>query len=189
MVSAYIYNMVVITKHNEVDQLEALEGVLQKLTETGLCSNSEKSFIKRIETDYLGFWVIKYQVIPLFTKVEAIQDIGSPIKVCDMRHFIGINNYHRYMCRNHTYTLSPLNKLWSTIVKFKWTDVYQNNFITMKKILSRYVILSYPIFSEEFIIHIDDRKIQIGGLMSQNGDPIASYSCNISPSKIDYTAT
>ena len=59
----------------------------------------------------------------------------------------------------------------------------------MKSIVEQDVLLSYPNFSEEFIIHIDDRKMQIGGVMIQNGDPIASYSCNISPSKIDYTAT
>ena len=59
----------------------------------------------------------------------------------------------------------------------------------MNKILSRYVLLPYPNFSEEFIIHIDDRKMQIGGVMIQNGDPIAFYSCNISPSQTNYTTT
>ena len=59
----------------------------------------------------------------------------------------------------------------------------------MNKILSRYVLLPYPNFSEELIIHIDDRKMQIGGVMIQNGDPIAFYACNISPSQTNYTTT
>ena len=53
MVSVYIYKMIVITKHNEVDQLEALERVLQKLTETGLSVSAEKSFVRRTEIEYL----------------------------------------------------------------------------------------------------------------------------------------
>ena len=43
-------------------------------------------------------------------------------------------------------------------VKFKWTDVEKNGFISMKKILGRDILLSYPKFNEIFIIHTDARK-------------------------------
>ena len=66
------------------------------------------------------------------------------------------------MWRKRTHTLYPLKKLCSTNVKFKWTDVWNYAFISTKKIVGRDVLLSYPIFSKEFIIHTNARKTAWG---------------------------
>ena len=60
------------------------------------------------------------------------------------------------------HTLSPLTKSFSTKVKFKWNDVENNSFLAMKNIVGRDVLISYPNFSENIIIHTDARKTQIG---------------------------
>ena len=62
-------------------------------------------------------------------------------------------NYYRDMWCNRAHTLAPLTKLYSTKVKFKWTDVENDTFIDMKKIVGRDILLSYPKFSEKFIIY------------------------------------
>ena len=53
----------------------------------------------------------------------------------------------------------------------------------MKQIVRQDVFLSYPNFSEEFIIHTDSSKTHLGGLISQNGNPIDFYSCKLTPEK------
>ena len=53
------------------------------------------------------------------------------------------------MAQAHTYT---------TNIKFKWTDVENDDFIAMKKIVGRDVLLSYTNFSERFIIQMDTSK-------------------------------
>ena len=85
---------------------------------------------------------------------------------------MGIDNYYRDMRRNFALVPVPLTKLFSTKVKFKWTYVEQKASTTTKKILGRDALLSHPNFSEEFIIHTDDSKNNIGGLMIQNGKTI-----------------
>ena len=45
----------------------------------------------------------------------------------------------------------------------------------MKEIVGRYILLTYPIYSEEFIIHNDANKTSFGWLMSQNDNTIAFY--------------
>ena len=72
-----------------------------------------------------------------------------------------------------THTLAPLTKLWLTKVKFKWTDIENNAFTDMNKIVGRDVLIYYPNLSELFTIHTDSRKMQIGGVISQNGKTIA----------------
>ena len=54
----------------------------------------------------------------------------------------------------------------------------------MKKIVGRDVLLHYPKFSEGFIIHVDARKMQLGGVISQNLNPIAFYSRKLTPEKL-----
>ena len=72
------------------------------------------------------------------------------------------------MWHNHAQTLATLTKLCSTKVKFKWTDIEQKYFTAMKKILVCGVILSYPNFSEIFVIHTNASRTQLGGVISQN---------------------
>ena len=98
-------------------------------------------------------------------------------------------NYYRDTWRKWAHTLDPITKLFSTKVKFKWTDVEKNDFIATKYIVGRDVLLSYPNFSEGFIIHTDTRKTQLGGLISQNGKPIAFYSHKLTPAQINFTTT
>ena len=45
-----------------------------------------------------------------------------------------------------------------TKVKFIWTDIDQKALTEAKKIIGRDLLLSYPNFSEEFIIHTNARK-------------------------------
>ena len=74
------------------------------------------------------------------------------------------------------HVLAPLIKLTSNKVKFIWTKEHQAAFETMKKQVGRDVLLAYPDFSEKFVIHADASKTQLGGIISQNGKPIAVYS-------------
>ena len=78
------------------------------------------------------------------------------------------------MWRKRAHTLSPLTKLGFTKFKFEWTDVEQKAFMTIK-IVGRDVLLSYPNFSEEFIICTDASKMQLRGVISQQVKPIAFH--------------
>ena len=61
--------------------------------------------------------------------------------------FIGLVNYYRDMWRKRAHTLATLEKICSTEVKFKWTDVENRSFIPMKKIVGSDVLLSCPYFN------------------------------------------
>ena len=59
----------------------------------------------------------------------------------------------------------------------------------MENIVVKYVFLSCNNFSEEFIFHTYDSKTHIGGLISQNRDPIDFYSLKLTHAQINYTPT
>ena len=62
-------------------------------------------------------------------------------KILDVRQFIGIVSYYRNMCYTRAHKLAPPTKLFSTKVKFKWTDVEHNDFMAMKKIVGCDVLI------------------------------------------------
>ena len=123
------------------------------------------------------------------SKVEAIKAIDVPTKVRDVQRFVGLINYYRDISIKHAHTLVPITKICSTKFKFIWTDVENNAFVVIKRIVVRDVLQSYPTFSEKYIIHTDSRKTHIWGVISQNGKPIGFYSHKLAPAQINYTNT
>ena len=86
-------------------------------------------------------------------------------------------------------TLAPLTALTSKLVKWRWTEEHQEAFDTMKKIVAKEVILSYPDFNKVFEIHTDGSKTQLGAVVSQDGKPIAFYSRKLNPAQTRCTTT
>ena len=66
------------------------------------------------------------------------------------------------------------------------TDVEHNAFTVIEKV-GQAVLLLWPNFSEELIIYTDSSRIELGGLITQNDNPIALYSWKLTPAKINYT--
>jgi len=134
---AYIDDLLVISSGTFEDHLDKLEQVLKRLQEAGLKVNASKSFFAREELEYLGYWITQEGIKPLSKKVEAINNLAAPKTQKQVRAFIGMVNYYRDMWIRRSETLAPLTALTSKNVKFKWTDVEQKAFDTMKRIMAR----------------------------------------------------
>ena len=50
-------------------------------------------------------------------------------------------------------------------------------------------MLAYPDFSKTFVIHTDASHYQLGGVISQDGKPIAFYSRKLNDAQTRYTTT
>ena len=64
-------------------------------------------------------------------------------------------NHYRDMWKQRSKILAPLTALVSTNVKWKWTEVEEQAFEEMKKVISKEVLLAYPQFDKPFDIHTD----------------------------------
>ena len=49
-------------------------------------------------------------------------------------------------------------------------------FDTIKKLVSKETLLSYPYFNEPYVIYTDASKLQLGAVISQDDKLIAFYS-------------
>ena len=101
--------------------------------------------------------------------MKAILEIKPPTKRKELRKFIGMINYYRDMWTKRSETLAPLTRLCSKKNKWQWTEVEQKAFDTIKKTVSKEVLLSYPNFNLPFDIHTYASKYQLGAVISQKG--------------------
>ena len=188
-VRAYIDDLLIMTNGTWEDHLEKVGIALRRLQKAGLKVNAEKSFFGHSELEYLGYWVTRNGIMPLPKKVDAIKNIATPKTKKQLRSFIGIINYYRDMWVRRSEILAPLTNLTSKDAKWEWTDVHQQAFDKIKKLVSKETLLSFPDFSKRFDIHTDASHTQLGAVISQNNKPIAFYSRKLNPAQTRYTTT
>ena len=80
------------------------------------------------------------------------------------------------MWERRAHMLATFTKIMSSKVKYKWTKIEKNALDETKRIVARDTLPDYPNFSEEFKIHTNASKLQLGVVIRQNGKPVALYS-------------
>jgi predicted aspartyl protease len=188
-VRTYIDDLLVITHGSFSDHLQKLGTVLNRLRTAGLKVNAKKSFFAKGELEYLGYWVTRQGISPTTNKVNAISNIATPTTKKELRAFIGMVNYYRDMWIRRSHVLAPLVALTSKTAKWVWGAEEQKAFDTMKRIISKEVLLAYPDFNKPFITHTDASHTQLGAVISQDERPIAFYSRKLKPEQTRYTTT
>ena len=63
----------------------------------------------------------------------------------------------------------------------------QEAFDTVKRVVSREVLLAYPNFNKPFKIYTDASKYQLGAVILQDNKPIAFYSRKLNSAQLNYT--
>jgi hypothetical protein len=114
-------------------------------------------------------------------KVKAILDWELPKSVPALRSFLGLASYYRKFIKNFTKIMAPLtNLLKRSAVAYEWEEACDEAFETLKGILVKASVLKLPDFDNEFEIHSDASNFVIGGVLVQEGRPMAFESKKLS---------
>ena len=103
--------------------------------------------------EYLGLWVTWTNIRLINNKLEAILNMTPPKNKKEVRAFIVIMYYCRYMWAIRLHLLHLSTSLTSNKVKFKWTDVEHKSFDDIKRAVAHNTLLEYPDFNKLFDIH------------------------------------
>ena len=183
----YLDDVLVISQNNFQEHLRDLCAVLTRVQEYGMQVNLTKSNIAAVETEYLGFQLTQQGIKPLAKKVEAIKNMAAPTTHKELRQFIGMVNYYHDMWFHHAHNLAPLTALTSGKKKFIWTEEHTAAFETVKNSMATQVTLAYPDFNKEFHIFMDASTFQLGGVITQEGKPLAFFSRKLNSAQKKYT--
>lgn len=170
------------------EHIRHLSLLLEAILKEGFRLKFSKCNFAQDSVKYLGHIIKNNTVTPLKDNLIAIKNFPIPKTKKNIRQFLGkINFYGKYVPKI-SIVLDPLHNLLRKDQKFIWTEMCQESFDTIKRLLCLKPILA--IFDHNLPIHIyTDASVQgIGAILKQpqqNGEemPCAYFSRKLNDSQ------
>ncbi|KAL4100697.1 hypothetical protein QTP88_020731 [Uroleucon formosanum] len=147
----------------------------------------------RKEVNYLGHQITDEGVKPDPQKISCVKQFPIPRNVKEVKSFLGLSGYYRRFIRNYGQIAKPLTSLLKKDVPYRWSDICQTSFETLKNLLTQAPILQYPDFQKPFNLTCDASNYAIGCILSQGPIgkdlPIAFASRTLNKAEINYNTT
>ncbi len=183
----YIDDILITSSGSYEDHMQKLDEVLKRLEKAGFRARINKCYFAENDVEYLGYQLTQNRIQPQPKKVEAILRIAPPKTKRQLRHFLGMVNFYRDVWRRRSHILAPLTALVSPTAKFKWGKEEQEAFDTMKKVIGKEALLTFPDFAKPFHVYTDASDYQLGAVIMQDNKPLAFYSRKMNSAQRNYT--
>ena len=131
---------------------------------------------------FLGYVVTPRGIEVDKAKIEAIESWPQPKPVTQVRSFLGLAGFYRRFVRDFSTIAAPLNELTKKDVPFVWGTAQEEAFTVLKDPL-----LQLPDFNKTFELECDASGIGLGGVLLQDGKPVAYFSEKLSGPSLNYS--
>ncbi|XP_057733997.1 uncharacterized protein LOC130949239 [Arachis stenosperma] len=182
----YLDDIIVYSNTLE-EHVEHLLIVFKILRENNLYVKKEKCSFARDEVHFLGHIIKDGTFCMDQEKVKAIKKWEPPNKVFELRSFLGLANYYRRFIKGYSAKAAPLTDLLKKNHSWKWSKECQKAFDELKAAITEGQVLALPDYSKVFEVHTDPSDYAIGGVLMQEGHPIAFESRKLNDTKRRYT--
>jgi hypothetical protein len=121
------------------------------------------------------------------SKVQAIHNWEPPKKVTELRSFLGLVNYYRRFIKGYSSVATPLTDLLKKNRTWSWDDRCQRAFEVLKQAIVDEPVLALPDHTKPYEVQTDASDFAIGGVLMQEGHPIAYESHKLNETERCYT--
>jgi hypothetical protein len=171
------------------DHLHLLQKVLQQLLDAGLQVNPEKYQWFAHHVQYLGFNTSRDGISPQKEKIQGILNMSTPKNQKEVRCFVGLVNFYSDLYPWRAEILAPLTTLCGKNSKFIWNAEHKAAFEKVKETIAKEMMLTYPDFTQPFLVHTNASSKQIGGVICQHGKPLGFFSKKLTAVQQRYPVT
>lgn len=173
------------------DHIQKLRTVFDRLRQTNLKVQLDKSEFLRKEVMYLGHTITKDGLKPNNDKIQAVLNYPLPETTTQIKSFLGLIGYYRRFIKDFAKVTQPLtaclkkrNKL---IIDKKYVDAFEK----CKELLTSAPLLQYPDYDKPFILTTDASTVALGAVLSQgqvgSDKPVAYASRTLSDTETRYS--
>jgi hypothetical protein len=108
------------------------------------------------------------------------------MNVSQVRSFHGLPGFYCHFMKDFSTVAAPLNELTKKGVEFAWGATQDHAFDELKRLLTSVPLLALLDFNKQFEIECDASCIGIGGVLMQEGRPIAYFSKKLCGGRLNY---
>ena len=174
------FDDILIYSHSEEEHFHHLTLVLQVLRDNRFYAKASKCQFFQRTIEYLGHLVSANGVQADPAKIRSMVDWPTPRTVKQLRGFLGLTGYYRRFVAQYATITAPLTDLLKRD-KFDWTTAATTAFDNLKRAMTTTPVLRLPDFSKDFVIETDASNVGIGGVLMQEGHPLAFFSKKLGP--------
>ncbi|CAL1380625.1 unnamed protein product [Linum trigynum] len=184
-VVVYLDDIVVYS--NTLDEhAEHLRQAFQVLRDNKLYVKKEKCTFVAAEVPFLGHIIGGGKLKMDEAKVEAIRGWEPPTRVTELRSFLGLANYYRRFIKGYSALAAPLTDLLKKNKAWEWLDRCREAFEALKNAVTKEPVLALPDPTKAYEVQTDASDFAIGGVLMQEGHPIAFESRKLNEAERRY---
>lgn len=186
------FDDILIIGKDDVELLNRLQKVLEKLKTVGLTVKTEKCEFFKDKIQFLGYEVSKDGLKIPKSRINALQNIPPPTNVTELKSYLGMVTYYAKFVPNMATIASPLYKLLTKDNKWKWEEKQIQAFNKIKDIILSDKILVHYNPENPLILTCDASPVGISGILSHrfpSGEerPIGFASRSLSKAETNYS--
>jgi len=173
---------IIVFSPDVASHLERLETVLARLQSAGLKLKPDKCSFLQSSVDFLGYKVSGCGIETDQSKIDAVLRWPVPVKLREVRSFLGLCGYYRRFVPNFSAVAAPLHAMTKKNATFCWTAECQKAFDELKHKLSNAPVLALPRDDDTYVLDTDASDHGIGAVLSQvqNGEEkVISYASRL----------
>ena len=161
---------------------------MQRCGERNFKLNPSKLRFKQQKVKYIGHIFTADGNLPDPDKVEAITKMPRPRDKAEVRRFLGMINCMAKFLPKLSELSEPLRNLTKEETQFVWSNVQENAFSKLKKMLTEPPLLRYY-DQEECTVESDSSDYSMGAVLLQAGRPVAFASHILTETERRYSQT
>ena len=165
------------------DHLIHLEKVFDRLRQNQLYVKKEKCEFAQTDIKFLGHLISKSQIQMDGAKLTTIRDWPASTKVTKLRLFPSLANYYRRFIMGYSKIACPLMDLLKKERKWEWDAECHAAFQKLMVAITLEPVLRLLDLELSFEVHTDALDRALGGVLVQEGHPVAFESRKLDAAK------
>ena len=185
-VVVYFDDILIFSKSLD-EHMEHLRAVFDALRDARLFANLDTCIFCTDRVSFLGYVVTPQGIEVDEMKIEAIASWPLPQTITQVRSFLGLAGFYRRFVKDFSTIAAPLHDLTKKGVVFHWGKAQEEFFATLKYKLTHAPLLQLPNFGKTFELECDASGVGIGGVLMQDGKPVAYFSEKLHGPVLNYS--